>query len=512
MGDRAAHDTDFCSNFAVWRNGQFRSIGRNVLERPLYDLGTAQLAELTPRQGPGAYSWPEYVSRSVLLAGSDYIVTYDHVFNDAVAHRFSWFTQAGDEMPFITMVKGGVREGQRLTTKLDTGNTKGIWYDGMGDALAVITHKPGVEVRGTPYGAQVQQSGGTDFVFSNPEGIDYSSSGISFQGTFGFIRRPAGGAWDITLFHGSRIAAGGLELAVDDRDLGVNAAFQDPSEISGGSFARRGGSLRLKTTASALFYIDGVAQAVRREAGAVIVQLPAGRHRWQFTSSDPFPDAPRIARTENVSGGARIVVQPVASATSYRYELSRDDGKTWTPAQAMLSGLPNGAKVHIRAIAANASRQSEPGPEYPVYITSDPPAAPAGLKLHLSTGEVSCTWGEVLGASEYRLYRRVQGQSKFAMVYDGPEQRFTGRLTGVIPAFDQPGREANQFYQGPPYQVYEYAVAAVSGNGEGRKSALSDTDPAGWANWDPKPGEHFRRRVVHATSDNREGMGSYYPE
>ena len=39
VGDRAAHDTDFCSNFAVWKNGQFRSVGRNVLERPLLQSG-----------------------------------------------------------------------------------------------------------------------------------------------------------------------------------------------------------------------------------------------------------------------------------------------------------------------------------------------------------------------------------------------------------------------------------------------------------------------------------------
>ena len=58
-----------------------------------------------------ALSWPEYVSRSVMLVGADYLVTYDRVFNDAVAHRFSWFTKNGDDMPFITMVKGGVERG-----------------------------------------------------------------------------------------------------------------------------------------------------------------------------------------------------------------------------------------------------------------------------------------------------------------------------------------------------------------------------------------------------------------
>ena len=57
------------------------------------------------------------------------------MFNNAIAHRFSWFTHIGDDMPFITMVKGGVRERQRLQTKVETDSTKGVWYDGMGDAI-----------------------------------------------------------------------------------------------------------------------------------------------------------------------------------------------------------------------------------------------------------------------------------------------------------------------------------------------------------------------------------------
>jgi hypothetical protein len=100
-GDRACHDTDFGCSFGVWKDGRFKAIGRNVLERPLYDLGVAQFAELLPRQGHDAYSWPEYQARRVMLVGSDYLVAHDDVFNDAVPHRFSWFVHATDTLPFI---------------------------------------------------------------------------------------------------------------------------------------------------------------------------------------------------------------------------------------------------------------------------------------------------------------------------------------------------------------------------------------------------------------------------
>ncbi len=481
VGDRAAHDTDFCSNFAVWKGGQFKSVGRNVMERPLYDLKAAQFAELTPREGAGAYSWPEYVGRSVMLVGADYFVTYDQVYNDAVAHRFSWFTQAGDEMPFIAMVKGGVRERQKLMTKVETETTKGVWHDGMGDAMAVISHRRDLNVEPASYGAQVSAGGGTDYIFRNPAGVDFDTNGVIFRGTAGVVRKRAGGEWEVALFRGSRIGAGGVEIAVDGKDLGLSAVYRDAEDVRGVYFGRTGGKLKLNQ-AGKRFFVDGAAVAMGKDGS---VQLPAGRHQWQWTAGLPVPNAPRILRTSNISGGADVVVENVAGATRSRLELSRNGGKTWSAAANPLLGLENGAKVHVRAIAMNESRESSPGPEYPVYISAEKPVAPQGLRW--VRGEVS--WGEVLGAHEYRLYRRVRGGS-FQQVYSGTVTAFTDQRAGI----------------------HEYAAAAVSGNGESAKSPVVDSDPASWANWDPKPGEPFRRRVVHATSQSSTGMGTYYPK
>ena len=34
-------------------------------------------------------------------------------------------------------------------------------------------------------------------------------------------------------------------------------------------------------------------------------------------------------RTENIAGGGRVIIKPVAAATRYRVELSKDGGSTW---------------------------------------------------------------------------------------------------------------------------------------------------------------------------------------
>jgi len=233
-----------------------------------------------------------------------------------------------------------------------------------------------------------------------------------------------------------------------------------------------------------------------------------------------MPVPPAILRTVNRSGAAQVFVGAVPGAASYRFELSSDGGRTWkevaTTADATytITGLTSGAKVHVRAIALNAAHSSGPGNEYPIYPTADAPPPPDGLKLSLSAGRVDVTWGETFGAGEYRLYRRIRGEKAFTLVCDGLARECVDRAAGVVPAFAEPGQAENAFYSGKPYAVYEYAVAAVNGNGEGSRSAIVDTDPASWANWDPKPGEPFRRKVVHNTlpADSHEGMSVYYPK
>jgi hypothetical protein len=130
-GDRATQDTDLQTNFGAWKDGKFRSIGRNDLVRPMYNLDVAQFAEVVPK----SYSTPEYVSRSVMLVGKDYFATFDDVFNEAIPHRLSWFVGRYEELPFIRVVRGGGRNPEDGKTELLASKTKGVWYDGLGDTI-----------------------------------------------------------------------------------------------------------------------------------------------------------------------------------------------------------------------------------------------------------------------------------------------------------------------------------------------------------------------------------------
>jgi hypothetical protein len=457
-GDRAAQDTDLQTNFGVWKDGKFRSIGPNTLDRPLYNLDVAQFAELTS----GSYSAPEYRSRSVLLVGGDYFVTFDDVFNEGIAHRFSWFTGRWDELPFIHILRGGGRDPGGTRTELQTALTKGVWYDGAGDTLAVVSHRRDLRVEARPFGAAVTVDGGSDLVFRHADGVSVREGDVRFEGKAGVVRKRSGNRVELALIHGAEIAAGGLTLSTTDPDLGISARFRTTAEVSGLYCAPHTSRVRIAPLTNTL-YIDGE----RRVANGNEVELPAGAHHWQITGGDPSPLPPRILRTENFAGGAHLIAEPVPGATSYAYEISRDDGATWSPAPSTLTGLPDGIKVHVRVIARSRSQSSEPGPEYPVYVTSRPPLPPDGLSIALRNSGAVITWGEVLGATEYRLYAGTR------LVYAGPLRRY------------EDGRAAER-----------YSVTAVSGNGEGPHSLEVSGRADSWLVFDPKPDEPFRRDSV----------------
>ncbi|HUW30091.1 MAG TPA: fibronectin type III domain-containing protein [Planctomycetota bacterium] len=491
VGDRSCGDADFCCNFGVWKNGAFRSIGRNNLTQPLYDLRLAQYAELLPRHD-SPYSWPEYLSRSVMLVGSDYFVTYDDVFGDGVWHRFSWFTHAAEQLPNIQVVRGDARNDVRITNVSGV-ETKGVWYDGTGDFMAVISHKPGISVARENFGCRVSTDASDDLIFRNPDGVTWSAKGDAFTGTAGIIRKKKDARTELAIFHGTQIAAAGLTLAVDNPDLGISAAFADPAEAAGTYFSRTGGQLTITAgkplAEAAAIYVDGARLDSQRTENGLAAALPPGRHCWQLTAGLPTPIPPAIIRTENRSGAA-TVDQPAAIAK----ELA-----------IALTGLRNGTKVHVRTIAINDQCEGEPSREYPIYVTDAAPLPPDGLTLHLAKGSVQLDWGEVLGVTEYRVYRRVKGAADFTQVYHGRQRSCTDAAPGVIPAFDVPGHAANAARPAGDYTIYEYAVTAVNGNGESTKPTPVDTDPASWVNWDPKPHERFRRY------DSVEGP-VYYPE
>jgi hypothetical protein len=498
VGDRDDQDTDFCTNFGVFKDGEFRSIGMNVLSRPFYDLGAGQLAEIVSRDGEAAYSWPEYVSRSILLAGRDYFVVYDHLMHEALIHRFSWFVRRGSELPTIKLLRGatpGIKETQR--TQLETAATTGVWFDGVGDSMALVSHRKDIAATATAFGCHAHAADFDDLVFFHPEPVHYVEGNTVFDGTAGLIRKTKSGT-EFAMFHGTRIGVAGLAISTEDANLGISATIASGHAPRGQYYAPMASSLRIaakEPTAKFSFYVDGAAQEIRHDQGARVVALAAGHHRWELTDQLPIPITPVVLRTENRTGGARVVLGPVASAEKYRLELSTDSGSTWTSSSPQadpaieLSDLANGKKVHVRGVAMNAMHESEPGPEYPIYVTDQPPSPPDGLHVDLSDGVATVTWGEVLGVSEYRLYAKAEGENEFRLLYRGLDQTYRDQRPGIRtsnPAPGKPGKESTAV-------IVTYCVTASNLNGEGARSRTADSDPSSWRNWDPKPGEPFRR-------------------
>lgn len=517
VGDRRDQDTDFCTNFGVFKDGVFRSIGENVLSKPFYNLGAGQFAEIISRQDASQDSAPEYVSRSILLAGSDYFVVYDAVINQSIVHRLSWFVRRGSELPFIQLVSGANGSDRAQRTDHQTEATTGVWFDGVGDSMAVVSHRKDIEVQATSFGCRVHASGFTDLVFRNLEPVHFLEGLTTFDGTAGFIRTTKDKT-DFAMFHGTRIGVSGITFNTEDLDLGIGGSIIAGQAPSGEYHAPRPSLVRIEMASisdKTTFHIDGESRAGRHESGTLVIDLPAGSHHWELTDKFPVPIAPHVIRTENYAGGARVVIAPVASATQYRLELSQDGGTTWTKAgvqnqpEIQLSGVSSGKKVHVRAVASNSLHESLPSPDYPVYVTDQAPPCPDGLQVRLADGAATVTWGEVLGTSEYRLYVRSKGEKDFHPLYRGRDRIFVDKRASIKACNSVPKKSSDA----APGDIVEYAIAAANGNGESLLSHIADTDPGSWRNWDPRPGEHFRRVYSFAPDapSSSSDFSHYYP-
>lgn len=519
VGDRIDQDTDFSTNFGVWKNGAFRSIGQNVLSSPCYDLKVAQFAQITSRSGSEAYSWPEYLSRSILLAGDDYFVLYDRVYDPQIAHRFSWFVRKGDDFPKIAILSGTQRGETGTFSAIETETTSGRWVDGRGNSLVLITHKDGVRAEPASFGGRVHMNGSDDHLFIAPTTIAYQDEHVAFTGTSGVIRNRAG-EYEVALFHGTLISAAGLTLSTNDTDLGISATVGSQGAIRGKYFAPKASAVSLrfnKLAQDSAVYVDGAKLSDVRNQEGLTFSLPAGAHEWELTRSLPCPIAPAVTRTEYAGGGAMVFGEAVPSAAEYTLEISEDNASTWkvyakeTAPRFQLRGLKNGAKYHVRLLANNSEQHSMPGPEYPLYITDQIPSAPIGLHMDLRRGSATLSWGETLGTSEYRLYRKRPGESAFRIAYSGLLRTWTDENPEIQPPAEMPSDRPEK--GDGLARVCQYYVTAVNHNGESRPSRISNTDPTSWRNWNPTGDEPFRRTVDRSLSPlPNDGIGRYYPE
>lgn len=512
-GDRRVTDAELTSNTGVYKDYAFRGIGMNDLTEPLYDLESAQFAEILARPGPDAYSWPEYESRSVLLMGNDYIITFDTVNNPS---RISWNTVKGqDKMPFILPIRG---EQAFRTTQTSIANRFGTSesiriepYKGAGDRMTLVSHRDDFTAKNssdldTAAITEIRSPRGIDTIFQMRSPFRSEKKGQVFAGRVGVIRAWKDGRTELALFKGESIGTKQLQIEIDNPDLGVSAAFTNPEESTGHFFSRTGGNLTLtlEKPVTSQFYVNGQPVKSRVNGNSLTVHLPSGGGRWQLTAGPVEPMPPEITTSVARSDGVQLFFPSVPSACSYRIERSDDTGLTWTTigesqdTAFVVTGVAPGTKFHARVIAINGTTSSRPSKDYPVYVTGKPLEPPVGLSLVLGPERVEATWGSVLGAREYVLYRRALGQTTWHEVYRGPNPTHIDHAPGVQSSNRFPGTEAAaKLYPEKAKVIYEYAVTAVDDVGESIHSSLADTNPASWRNWYPDTPLVFKRRTAY---------------
>lgn len=498
VGDRKIQDTDLLTNFGVYKDGYFKSIGQNVLSRPLYDLGTGQFTEIVPSIKSG-YAWPDYKSRSIMLVGSDYFITYDDVFNNNIGGRFSWFTHPKEEMPNIEVIKVGAARAGYQKTNVEGTESKGVWYDMLGDCMVFVSHKKGFTVKPMAYGAKISgPNQQTDHIFRNDIPLEVKETNINFKGTAGFIRVDQNKEQELVLFQGSQIGNADFIINSTDAEVGISAKIKKSGFISGKFFHTKTSTITFtwteKLSTNTAFFIDGVKQHFEVKGNSMIVHFPAGSSQWQLSKGLPIPFRPIIAYSENGSEEVKLAFAPVVLKVKRNIERSDDGGESWTSIGETESNRfvikgKKGSKAHVRVTAFNKEHQSEPSIIYPVYFTNEKPSYPDGLKLKIEGDRININWGQVLGVSGYKLYRRKVGDKTYQLAYSGPGRTYGDKLNKDV--------------------VYEYAVSAINANGASDLSNPVVADIKSWLQWNPQPNEKFRRSNSRSLADKTD---MYYPE
>ena len=523
-GDHSQNNTDGVCNLGFMKNNTFTTIGANDLTAPLFDLGVAQFGQLLSSQNGKTYSWPEYLSRSILTVGTDYFLLIDEqgtVFRSL--HRFSWFVAQNYKFPKIYFISD---DNYSNYSTAQTPASRGFYKDAGGESIALITHKKDVDItscdsktpdilkgepifdsktkrnKNLPKGVfEVSTPKSNDVVFCNEKGAVLENSTQHINGKTGVIRINKDGTQAMSVFYGSVIGTEKVVFKFNHNQLGWSANVAKNGDIDGKckllktTMVTIEGSLRGKK-----FYLNGNELASINSDKDFSINIPQGEYYWEINNIGGTPQTPSIIRTEYQKKSVKVYFTKSTDIASSRIELSKDGGKTWKKAGDTkentfeIPAINDTKKVHVRVIAL-AAKESLPSDEYPVYFEEDKPHFPEGLQLKLHTNSVDLAWGKVLGVSKYRLYRRKKGETTFKLIYEGLENSYTdASANGVIPAYSLPGELENREKDAIPTAVYEYAVSSVNGLGEGKVGSTENTSPSNWLNWYPDTQLKFKRQ------------------
>ena len=423
-GDRRMDDASYATNFGVWKEHRFRSIGQNVLKEPLLALGEVQYHKITSDES-FIYSYPEYKSRSVLMMGGDYIVTYDSVSHPNVYTRFSWFVKKEDEYPLIHFVKGITMD--RFAVKNYamsehiTAQSKGKWFEGTGDCMAVVSHKKDLEITNCDFGCIVKGEDFTDYIVNDVKAHTVSYPDGEIKAKVASVRKLKDGTTVISVIDGEYADFKDMTFTADKSSFCITIS---DNNIFGKVYSN-GGGINISGITTPV-YIDS-------EKTSDTTKIADGIHTLEITNTLPTPTKPIISA---ISGKKVVFTQSVA-ATEYILEYSTDGKMFKETTEEELFRLENKAVIRIKA--KNQDKESEYSNEYPYFPQNGVPDAPSGLKIF----EKKATWGKVYGAVGYRLYK----EGKNEPVYEG-SNRFAdtdGEGVYFVTAINEKGESAKSF-------------------------------------------------------------------
>lgn len=480
VGDENTGDVQACTNFGVLVGHEYKSVGRSELTEPLMDFGFVQYA----RVNAGPHGAPHYRYRSVMMVENRYIAVYDAVADAFQYGRFVWAQNAKDDFPVIWNLRPGVVPYETTdTAPVDRppeyrykGAGRQRVFDGQGDFFTIVTHLRDYNDERLIYGADKKEYGAavrfpqhTEYVFCDAARCAADEDGVAFDGYVGYAAETYGET-RLAIFSGRFVSAGRLSLRIPYEEnvrRGMSAVLTAGTVCGRAVFGAAGEAHVACDGLSGRVWIDGAPAPFRIEDGAYVFTVPEGFHGWTIGER---PDIGRVAVTGAVTRGDGFTVHWAAEpgADAYEVELSAD-AYEYVPAgrtgETALDVQAKPGKYYVRVRGVRTGSAGGYGHPYPVYVTADRPHPPEGLRVVREREGFRATWGEVLGAGTYRLYRKTaRGCS---LVYEGAERSC-------------------------PVPRGTYCVAAVNGNGEGAKSLTRSTDGE-LAAWDNHPEYGFVR-------------------
>jgi hypothetical protein len=487
-GDRRINDCEVGCNFGVWKNGKYTSIGQNVITSGYHALGTFQFGSIEPEKDDKSYSYPEYVERNVLLSGTDYISIFDKTGTSAIPHRFVWSVGSFDRMPAIHMISG-YDYSSTFSTQGKASSTDSVWYEGRGSGFAVVSHRDDLTVKKMRYGAVVSAAEFCDTLFRSAEKLNGLFDGMEFEGTAAVVREYASAEgiaadrFEMALIAGYRLGANGVLLRSENGLTGISLSRSEDGELKGFVSSLRVDRIAVSLGGGSDFdlYIDS-SLVLPDEDG--MYAIGSGQYTLELArkQEQPTPAKPVIRHIVQGDGSCEVVFDAAGGADLYQLQISSDYCESWSTVKeaaetsCLLDGLENGRKYFIRVCGVNTRGCGEYSHEYPVYPSTDKPLPPEGLDVVIDGGQLHYTWGRVLGAAGYRLYRR-DSQGQLLQIYSGEEPSFSCERGG---------------------DVCSYSVSSVNLCGEGEPSAFGvDDDPTTLHNYKPGIDRHFNRNSLY---------------